>query len=138
MPHIKNLSARSLQYYVISKKWALDLEFFKFEISFLKQLTHENFVKASEETTVILRQLRDNLLNLERDNEHAFELLEEQSRLLELAAEDIIPEDIDELASKQIHLEYLMSTLTADFRAIKKEVYQVISLQMVKNKHSQS
>lgn len=138
MPHIKNLSTRSLQYYVISKKWALDLEFFKFEINFLKQLTHESFVKASEETTVILRQLRDNLLNLERDNEHAFELLEEQARRLELAAEDIIPEDIDELASKQIYLEYLMSTLTADFRAVKKEVYQVISLQMVKNKHSQS
>jgi len=138
MPHFKNLSARSLQYYVISKKWALDVEFFKFEISFLKQLTHQRFVNVSEETTVILGQLRENLLNLERDNEHAFELLEEQSRLLELAAEDIIPEDIDELATKQIHLEYLMSTLTADFRAIKKEIYEVVSLQLARNKHSQN
>jgi hypothetical protein len=33
-----SMSARSLQYYVIARRWLSDLEFFKIETSFLQKL----------------------------------------------------------------------------------------------------
>ena len=43
METLNSLSARSLQYLVIAKKWSADLEFYKFEIKFLRALLENNY-----------------------------------------------------------------------------------------------
>lgn len=42
------LSARSLQYYAVTRKWASDIEFFQFETAFLENLLNDLNNKAGK------------------------------------------------------------------------------------------
>jgi hypothetical protein len=53
-------------------------------------------------------------------------LLSDQIRKLELMAEDIIPEDSESLAAKQVQLEYFMTDLTREFRKVKQELFHLV------------
>ena len=45
-----SISSRSLQYYVIAKKWSSDLEFFRLETAFLQKLLDRYIGRLQEET----------------------------------------------------------------------------------------
>jgi SMC interacting uncharacterized protein involved in chromosome segregation len=121
-----SLSTRSLQFYVIAKRWLADVEFFKFETDFL-----DRFLKTYYSTDLVhidKDMFAEKLLALARikNSEAEIEtLLTDQIRHLELMADDIIPEDTQELSVNQVKLEQLLKTLTNDFRQLKKEVYHV-------------
>jgi len=131
MPVPKSLSARSLQYYVINCKWASDLDFFDFESGFLHQLIEDNFRQPVDvDQRMRLKKISEQLYVLQKEYRHARQLLHEQTRQLELMAEDVVPEDTEQLAGSQIQLEYLMSTLTTTCRAIKRDLYEVLEIIM--------
>lgn len=119
------ISARSLQYYVIAQRWLSDLEFFKIETSYLHRLMDDYIVRLQDDdhiqkliaTGKSLKKLED----MEVDN-----LLSDQIRQLELMAEDVIPEDSESLAAKQVQLEYFMSDLTHEFRKVKQELFHLV------------
>ncbi len=123
------MSARSLQYYVIAKRWAADLEFFKIETAFFYRLMDDYFIRLCEPSYIDkFKQVSKNLLKLEVDRNQADRLLSDQLKHLELMAEDIIPEDVDSLSSKQIQIEYLVTDLTNEYREVKKQLFTLVEI----------
>jgi len=121
------MSARSLQYYVIANRWALDLEFFKVETAFFYRLIEEYFIRSGDATYAAkFKKITEDLSKLETDKSYAGRLLNNQLKQLELMAEDIIPEDIDSLADKQIEIEYLVTGLLNEYREVKKELFSIV------------
>jgi hypothetical protein len=119
------MSARSLQYYVIARRWLSDLEFFKIETSFLHRLLDSNISRLQDndhiEKLITTGKTLQKLEQMEVDD-----LLKNQITQLELMAEDIIPEDTEALASTQVQLEYFMTNLTREFRLVKQELFNLI------------
>lgn len=119
------MSARSLQYFVIAKRWRADLDFFKIETGFLRQLLDRyiSYLQDSEHIGQLIAcgRLLDKLEAMEVDD-----LLAGQLNQLELMAEDIIPEDSESLAVTQVELEYFISNLVKEFRVCKEQVYRLL------------
>ena len=131
------MSARSLQYYVIALRWVSDLEFFNIETAFLHRLIDEYFIRLSDKTHFEkLKLAGNNLLKLEKDKSRADSLLTKQLKQVELMAEDIIPEKIENLTANQVQLEYLMADITKEYRTVKKELYTLIETVMREKKYS--
>ncbi|QKJ33012.1 hypothetical protein HQ865_25755 [Mucilaginibacter mali] len=125
MEQTDSISARSLQYFVIAKRWRADLDFFKIESSFLRQLL-DRYISRLQDSDHIRQlnasgKLLDKLESLEVDD-----LLAGQLNQLELMAEDIIPEDSESLAATQVKLEHFMSSLVKEFRAAKEQIYRLV------------
>jgi len=121
------MSARSLQFYVIARRWASDLEFFDIEIAFLHRLIDDYFIAlSSRKYFEALRPVGKNLLKLEEDRSRLASLLAKQLKQVELMAEDVIPENSEDLAVNQVHLEQLMTNLTFDYRNVKKVLFALV------------
>lgn len=119
------VSARSLQYYVIAKKWQADLEFLRVESGFLQQILEQCTGRFQDQAH--FQQLIKSQKELQDLDQLAVDdLLSGQIRQLELMAEDIIPEDAEALAAAQIKLELYMTGLTKTFRRVKREIYQLV------------
>ena len=106
METLNSLSARSLQYLVIAKKWSADLEFYKFEIKFLRALLENNYFflqNNGEKDTV--KRINNDLMMLDVEKNQLERSLNDQIQLLELMCEDVIPEDATLVAGQQIRLE---------------------------------
>ncbi len=52
--------------------------------------------------------------------------LNEQLKELVLMAEDVIPEDANHLACKQIRLEYMVNDLFAEYKELKREIFELV------------
>ncbi|HVS94240.1 MAG TPA: hypothetical protein VHE59_19520 [Mucilaginibacter sp.] len=102
METLNALSSRTLQYAVIAHKWASDLEFYKFEIEFLRKLLDRHFFTTKDSAS---RQhvisINNELLKLEADKMQFERSLNEQIKQLELMAEDVIPEDATALSGNR-------------------------------------
>jgi hypothetical protein len=119
------ISARSLQYYVIAQRWLSDLEFFKIETSYLHQLMDDYIVRLQDDDHI--QKLIATGKSLKKLEEmEVDDLLSDQIRQLELMAEDVIPEDSESLAAKQVQLEYFMTDLTHEFRKVKQELFHLV------------
>jgi len=122
-----SLSSRALQYYVMARHWASDLEFFKTETKFFHRLLDDYIVYLSsanyeEKLKIIGKKLQ----KLEEDEKLTNELLTKQLKHLELMAEDIIPEDAESLAAMQIKLETLTTNLMREYRNTKKQLFLLV------------
>jgi hypothetical protein len=121
------MSARSLQFYVIARKWASDIDFFKVEASFFQQLLEQHFIRLIEPANIErTKRISRRLKNLEAELTDTGIELDEQLRHIELMAEDVIPDDTAVLAVTQVRLEYMITNLTRLFRDCKKEVFRQI------------
>jgi hypothetical protein len=130
-----NLSARSIQYYVIARRWNSDIEFFKLESAFLRQLIDDHFKQLAKPFNIgKLRVANDKLLKLEHDTGAIERSLGQQITQLSLMAEDVIPEDTGALEGKQVKLEYLINNLNIDYREVKKEIFTLVANVISENK----
>jgi hypothetical protein len=127
METVINMSARSLQYYVIGKHWASDLEFFRIETAFLHRLIDNYFARLLTETDVKnLSATGMKLYQLEKHEAKVNNMLQEQLKQLELMAEDIIPEDAEGLAVTQVELENMVRTVMHEYQGVKKEIFGLV------------
>lgn len=127
MESAANISSRSLQYYVIDRHWASDLEFFRIETAFLHRLLEDHFVPLCNQAHIAeLTHAGMKLYSLEKEETVVAKLLQDQLKQLELMAEDIIPEDADDLAANQIRLEAMVTKLINDYRTTKKEIFMLV------------
>jgi hypothetical protein len=127
MERFNSLSSRSLQYYTIARQWASDLEFYKFETGFIHRLLDEYFaaiLKAGEREN--MRQILNDLMRLEVENNQLERALAEQLKHLELMSEDVIPEDVSWLAGKQIRLEYMVAGIFGEYKELKRKIFAVM------------
>ena len=61
---MNGLSARSIQYLVIARKWSSDLEFYKLEIKFLRSLLGVNFISLlNNGDKEIVKRINNDLKN---------------------------------------------------------------------------
>src|SRR3569832_2150294 len=127
METLNSLSARSLQYLVIAKKWSSDLEFYKIEIKFLRSLLGVNFIallnNGDRET---VKNITEDLIRLDGEKNQLEYSLNDQIKRLELMAEDIIPEDATQVAGKQIRLEYMVAELFSEYKDLKREIFYLV------------
>ncbi|TWJ01672.1 hypothetical protein JN11_01823 [Mucilaginibacter frigoritolerans] len=125
MPTAIKMPARSLQYYVLAKRWLSDLEFFKIEAAYLHRLI-DNYKQhlLDMEHQQQLTAIKADLLKL--DDGETRSLLSEQIWQLELMADDIIAEDAESITATQVKLECFMTNLTNEFRLIKHQLYRLL------------
>ena len=127
METITSLSARSLQYYAIAKKWSSDLEFYKCETKFLRSLLDDCFfnTKSIADRTEIA-EINNELLELDVDKNQLETSLTEQLKELELMADDVVPEDANQVAGKQIRLEYMVGSLFTEYKDLKRQIFSLV------------
>src|SRR5579871_6376324 len=124
METTNSLSARSLQYYAIAKKWSSDIEFYKYETKFLRSLLDECFFNTpSKSDRAAIANINTDLMEIDVDKNQLELALEEQLKELELMAEDVVAEDTNQLAGKQIRLEYMVGNLFAEYKDLKREIF---------------
>jgi len=137
MDALNSLSARSLQYLVIAKKWSSDLEFYKIEIKFLRSLLENNYLiiqnNGGKDT---LKRINNDLMLLDAEKKQLEQALDEQITLLELMSEDVIPEDATQVAGKQIRLEYMVTDLFSEYKDLKREIFYLVQEALAQNKQS--
>jgi len=135
METLNNLSARSLQYLVIAKKWSSDIEFYQLEIKFLRSLLGVNFImllnNGDRET---VENINSDLTRLDEEKAQLECALNDQIKQLELMAEDVIPEDATQVAGKQIRLEYMVTDLFAEYKDLKREIFYLVQEASAGNK----
>ncbi len=119
------VSSRSLQYYVIAKRWSSDLEFFRLETDFLRQLL-DRYISRLQDVEHLHKLVKAAKYLADLQKLEVDELLAGQLTQLELMAEDVIPEDAHALASSQMKLEQFITGLTQKFRALKQEIFQLV------------
>ncbi|MDO3643684.1 MAG: hypothetical protein ACTHMI_02525 [Mucilaginibacter sp.] len=124
-----SMSSRSLQYYVIAKRWLADMEFFRIEAQFLHLLLERNMLIHLHDKAYLKLLIAANKELKQLQQLMKGDLLSGQITQLELMAEDIIPEDAESLAATQVRLEYFMTDLTNRFRGVKQDVFALV-LQM--------
>jgi len=128
MESAAHISSRSLQYYVIGRHWASDLEFFRIETAFMHRLLEDHFIPLCNPAHIVeLTHAGVKLYNLEKKENHASKLLQDQLKHLELMAEDIIPEDAENLAANQVNLEGMVTSLMNNYRETKKEIFMLVA-----------
>lgn len=134
METLNSLSARSLQYFVIAKKWSSDLEFYKIEIKFLRTLLENNyFILQNNGEKDTVKRINNDLMLLDVEKNQLERALNEQIQQLELMAEDVIPEDAVQVAAKQIRLEYLVTDLFSEYKDLKREIFYLVQEASVQN-----
>ncbi|WP_316818251.1 hypothetical protein [Pedobacter nyackensis] len=127
METLSKLPARALEYYINVRRWKTHLEFFNLEVVFLNRLIKEHFLQSSGEDRINrLTELGSKLSILVNEKHHIIGLLDQQLRNLELLAEDLLSEGLDELSEKQADLECRMTDLIHQYREVKKELYNII------------
>ena len=127
METLTRSSARSLEYYIYTKRWNADLEFFKDEIDFLNKLLKQHFMRlADSKRSTAVAHLIGKLGELINKKHQIKELLDHQLKCLELLAEDFLSESNDGIAGRQAQLEYSMIGLIDEYREIKRCVFDVM------------
>src|SRR5438045_2342756 len=127
MESLNGLSARSIQYLVIAKKWSSDLDFYKLEIKFLRSLLKANFnTMLNNGNKENVKRINNDLVQIDEEKIQLECSLNDQIKQLEVMAEDIIPEDMTIVAGKQIRLEYMVSDLFSEYKDLKREIFDLI------------
>lgn len=127
METLTTLSARSLQYYIVARRWSTELEFSRLEKAFLEALINELLVEPSNSPDDLnLNFSMSKLQALDTDFVKAETSVSEQLEKLELIAENKFPELRETLAAEQACLEYLMLDLVHEFRNVKTELFTKI------------
>ena len=136
METLNSLSARSLQYFVIAKKWSSDLEFYKVEIKFLRLLLENNYSvlqNTGDKDTV--KRINKDLKILDEEKDQLEVLLSDQIKHLELMAEDVIPEDATTVAGNQIRLEYMVTDLFSQYKDLKRAIFDLVQESCAQGNH---
>ncbi|HTK18959.1 MAG TPA: hypothetical protein VL442_05590 [Mucilaginibacter sp.] len=137
METLNSLSTRSLQYFVIAKKWSSDLEFYKIEIKFLRSLLENNyFIIQNNGEKDTLKRINNDLILLDAEKKQLEQALDEQIKQLELMSEDVIPEDATQVAGKQIRLEYMVADLFSKYKDLKREIFYLVQEASEQSKQS--
>jgi len=135
METLNSLSARSLQYFVIAKKWGSDLEFYTIEIKFIRSLLENNyFILQNNGEKDTVKRINDDLMRLDVEKNQLERALDEQIQQLELMSEDVIPEDATKVAGKQIRLEYMVTDLFSEYKDLKREIFYLVQEALAENK----
>lgn len=94
---------------------------------FLHRLLDDYFVQLlSLEFFDKLKQASSKLFELETDETGVSEQLAAQMKQLELAAENVIPEDAEMLADTQATIESQLLKLINEYREVKKEMFALV------------
>ena len=126
-----SLSARSQQIYVLCRHWESDLEFFRIETAFLHRLLDDYFVQLlSPEYFEDLKKSTQKLFVLEKEENSLRQQIMDHMKQVELAVENVAPEDAEKLADDQATIEALLLKLINDYREVKKEMFALVEKAM--------
>lgn len=120
-------SAKSLQYYVIAKSWASDLEFFKMETSFLNRLLDEYFLRLyNRKLTDKVKGSGQRLLCLAQNEVKVNHLICQQLKEMEWVAKNKIKENEERTSLLQVEIESQMVNIMCEFRDLKTDIFELV------------
>jgi hypothetical protein len=123
------LPASSLSYYANAKIWVDDLDYFKVENTFMNRMLDDYSIPLTDVITMErVRLIGQKLIKLQADKSYSDTILSELFINLKLVAEEVIPENIAELAYKQMELEYLITNLNSGYREIKRDLLGLLTV----------
>jgi len=135
MENVTEMSDRAEQYYISTKRWVSDLEFFQIETDFLRHLQYDYFIRLFEPTDVEqLKDVGNRLLKLQLDMKAAHMECSMQLDRLTLIAENKSTEDINYLAVENYSLADQINALTQGYYTVKKELFKLAESVMRENK----
>jgi len=121
------ISARAEGYYVVTKRWASDLEFFKIEAIFLHFLQHDYFIRSTSQPDIEkLKHIGYQLLRLHQDMLSADSQLSQQLKDIAAIAENEITENVNALSITHLALGHLMTNLIDEYREVKKQLFTLV------------
>lgn len=121
------MSARSIEYYVISRRWTSDLNFYKIETAFFHRLIEDHFTGLSApENIATMKAAGKKLFSIAVEISNADKMLAGQLKQIELIAKNIIIEDDEALALTQAQLEALLNNITQQCCEIKAGLFHLV------------
>lgn len=126
MQTLTTLSARSLQYYIIAKRWSADLDFFRIEKDFFKELLKQLAPESDVNENFVHEGLNVKLQNLNQELMEGGAAVAEYLNKLELIADQKFPEIRASLIPEHACLEYRMLDLVDEFRQLKLELFKAV------------
>jgi REP element-mobilizing transposase RayT len=121
------ISARAEAFYVVTRRWLSDLEFFKIEASFLHRLQQDYFIRSADQPTIEkLKAIGQQLAKLYADMESAVRHLDTQINSIDMIVENKIPEDVKVLSVTQLALGHSMTQLIDEYRRVKKQLFELV------------
>jgi hypothetical protein len=121
------ISARAEAFYVVTRRWLSDLEFFKIEASFLHHLQQDYFIRSADQPTIEkLKAIGQQLAKLHADMESAAAHLETQINSIDMIVENRVPEDVKVLNVTQLALGHSMTQLIDEYRGVKKQLFELV------------
>jgi len=114
--------------YLMTKRRAADLEFYKIETAFLLRLLDDYFIRLSAPPYLAkLKRAGKQLYQLETDLQQADRQLSHQLKQLEMILTGSLSEDQTLLYANQSPLERFNNRLAKDYRATKTELFLLIA-----------
>jgi DNA repair ATPase RecN len=129
------ISPRVIYYYVNTRRWLSDLEFFQVEVSFLQGLLIDYFIRLTDDSDDLkkLKKLETKLFNLEKDiGKFSLQLHEHIHLIAQVAGQSTAQEEA--LAARQVQLDALIPELTRNYRTTKKELFAFVGGTIRENK----
>ena len=129
------LSARVLYYYVNTRRWLSDLEFFQIEVSFLQGLLSDYFIRLTDDSDYCkkLKGLETKLFKLEKNIGKLNVQLHNHMHLIEQEARHSLEQE-EALAARQVELDVIMPGLTKSYRDTKYELFNLVGTIIRENK----
>lgn len=124
--------------YVLSEHWQSDLYFFRDEIRFLDTLFSKYFIWMTKEENISkIQNLVTQLEGLKKKNEELSNQLNTQFSHITLLMENAFSHDDQKFRDEHEKLEENITKFFKDFRALKKEVFEIMEhvLESEKLKH---
>jgi hypothetical protein len=114
------------QMYTLTKHWQSDMEFYSYEMSFLKKLINKYFIWMSDHKNLDrVRNLVNKLSNLKKEQESLEKSIRKQLNFLQLLLENSFSRDQQVFRDDQLILEGKLVDFLKSFKSIKKEVFEI-------------
>jgi hypothetical protein len=130
------ISARAEAFYVVTRRWLSDLEFFKIEANFLHNLQQDYFIRSADQPAIEkLKTIGQQLAKLHADMKLAVSHLKTQINSIDMIVENKVPEDVKVLSVTQLTLGHSMTQLIDEYRRVKKQLFELVENIMRETKH---
>jgi len=127
MKIINTIPAVLQEYTLMGGQWASDLEFYKIESAFLRELLENHFMELCQKKYIDeLKQFGFLLMQLDQQEIDCNRLISIQLAKLRLLTKYSLLDNEAELSKTQVEIARIMLNMTYDYRKVKKDIFRLL------------
>lgn len=128
MDPLSNASKTHRRYHATARNWAIDLDFFRSESTFLHRLLDGHIIKISNDTQRReLKDVADELLKLEIQKQEIDSLLIRHLTELEEPAKKLSNRSVL-ISTSHDEIEKVVANISSEYRRIKTELFHLVEM----------